>query len=48
MHNFLNQYLIFNFFCLLRVSNLLGSSSGMQLYMQYGTLYVRVCEQSAG
>jgi len=38
--------LIFNFCCLLRVSNLVGSSSGRQLYMQYGTFYMQQCEQS--
>jgi len=42
MHNFLN-YLIFNFCCLLHVSNLLGSSSGRHLYMQY-VLYMHWCE----
>jgi hypothetical protein len=31
--------LTFNFCCLLQVSNLVGSSSGRQLYMQYGMLY---------
>jgi len=36
MYNFLNEYLIFNFCCLLHVSNLLVSSSGRQLYMHYG------------
>jgi len=49
MNNFLNLYLIFNFCCLLHVSNLVGSSSERQLYMQYGMLYMHRCEQgSAG
>ena len=37
---FLTSNLIFNFCCLLRVSKLLGSSSGRRMYMQYGTSYV--------
>ena len=36
--------LIFNY--LIRVSNLLGSSSGRQLHMQYGKFYMHRCEQS--
>ena len=40
--------LIFNFCCLLHVSNFLGSSSGRQLYMQYGMFDMHRCEQSGG
>ena len=40
--------LIFNFCCLLHVSNLLGTSSGRQLYTQYGMLYVHRCEHFVG
>jgi len=36
MHNFVN------------VSNLMGSSSGRQLYLQYGTLYTQRCKQPGG
>ena len=39
MHSFLNLYLIFNCCCLLHVSNLVGSSSERQLYMQHGMFY---------
>jgi len=38
--------LIFNFSCLLQVSNLVGSSSGRELCMQYGMFYTHRCEQS--
>ena len=50
MHSFPNYYyyLIFNFCCLLYISNLLGSSSGRQLYMQYGMFYMHRCELSGG
>jgi len=40
--------LIFNFWCLLHISNLVGSSSGRQLYMQYGKFYKHRCELSGG
>ena len=40
--------LLFNFCCLLHVLNLVGSSSGIQSYMQYGIFYVHRCEQSGG
>jgi hypothetical protein len=40
--------LIFNFCCLLYVSNNVGSSLGIQLYMQYGMFYVHLCAQSGG
>jgi len=40
--------LIFNFCCLLHVSNLLRSSSRRELYMQYGMFYMDWCEQSGG
>ena len=46
MHNFFK--LIFNFCCLLHVSNFVCSSSGKQLYMQYGMFYKHKCEQSGG
>jgi len=39
---------VFNFWCLLRVSNLIGSSSGRQLYMHYDMFYFHRCEQSGG
>jgi putative flippase GtrA len=48
MQNILNYYLIFNLFCLLNVSNRLGSSSGRQLYMQYCMFYMHRYEQSGG
>ena len=40
--------LVFNFLCLLHVSNLVRSSSGRQLYMQYGMFCIHWCEQSGG
>jgi hypothetical protein len=40
--------LIFNFWCLPYVSNLVGSSSGRQLYLQYGMFYMHRYEQSVG
>jgi len=40
--------LMFNFLCLLHVSNLLGSSSGRQMYLLYDMCYVHLCEQSGG
>ena len=40
--------LIFNFWCLLHVSNNVGSSSGRQLCMQYATFYLHWWEQSGG
>ena len=40
--------LIFNFCCLVHVSNLVGSSSGIQLYMHYDMFYVHWCQQSGG
>ena len=36
----------FNCCFLLHVSNLVGSSSGREPYMQYGTFYMHRCEQS--
>ena len=40
--------LVFNFACLLHVVSVVGSSSGRQLYIQYGTFYIHWCEQSGG
>jgi hypothetical protein len=40
--------LILNFCCLLHVSNIVGSSSGRQLYVHYGLLYIHRYEQSGG
>ena len=40
--------LIFNFCCLLHVSNLMGLSSGIQSCMQYGMFYMHRYEQSGG
>jgi hypothetical protein len=40
--------LIFNFCYLLDISDLVGSSSGRQLYMQYGMFYMHRREQSGG
>jgi len=40
--------LIFNFWCLLHVSNLVGSSIGRQFYMQYGMIEWHRCEHSGG
>jgi hypothetical protein len=39
---------IFNFWYLLHVSNLIGSSSGWRLHMQYGMFYMHRREQYSG
>ena len=38
---------MFNFYCLLHVSNLAISSSGRQLYMQRGMFYTHPIHQTA-
>jgi hypothetical protein len=40
--------LMFNFWCLLHVSNLVVSSSGRQFYMHYGMFYMHRCEKLSG